>query len=279
MTVPATKMLFHYTTLEGLTYILSSKTIRFSRLDKVNDVDEGASADYDKANTMVFASCWTSSNVERIDLWSLYSDFRGVRIGLSSDMFAQWNDLADNQKNALMLERRPAADAAPGSFKFARMYYALGNVRGPDEVNYVDSGQLPVRVFNPATKKYDLSELGLRKTKFWSFERESRFRLVAMLPDMAVQLDQGRWEWAENSPRRHVAPPTDIFTAQGFKNFPVVSEHLYAPLREDALQRLEITLGPSAEDAHHILISLLCKKYLGYLPVIRPSEVRLRKRP
>lgn len=42
--------LFHYTTLEGLTYILSSKSIRFSRLDKVNDVDEGASANYDETN-------------------------------------------------------------------------------------------------------------------------------------------------------------------------------------------------------------------------------------
>ena len=33
--------LYHYTSVNTLYYILKNKTIRFNRLDKVDDIDEG----------------------------------------------------------------------------------------------------------------------------------------------------------------------------------------------------------------------------------------------
>jgi hypothetical protein len=194
--------LFHYTSLEGLAYILSSKSIRFSRLDKVNDVDEGASADYDEAHTMVFASCWTASEDERIELWSLYTNLRGVRIALPSDMFRisddedsginnihnrkriAWSDLTGDQKKGLILKRRRAA----GSFLHPQpntLSYVLPEIWGPERLRYVDPAELPVRVFDQSTGTYDVSELGLKKSQVWYFEDEIRFRLMALLPDTA----------------------------------------------------------------------------------------------
>ena len=82
------EILFHYTSIETLALILSSKTIRFNRLDLVNDVDEALSPDYPSAQTLVFASCWTATEADEIALWKLYSEFSGVRIALPTNMFA-----------------------------------------------------------------------------------------------------------------------------------------------------------------------------------------------
>jgi hypothetical protein len=60
------KILFHYTSIETLALILSTRKLRFNRLDRVNDMGEAQSLDYPKAQTLVFASCWTAADREQI---------------------------------------------------------------------------------------------------------------------------------------------------------------------------------------------------------------------
>lgn len=114
-------------------------------------MDEGASADYDEANTMVFASSWTTFEEERIELWVMYTNLKGVRIGLPADMFPVenraraendhprrnqilWSDLSSEQKTKLMLRRRRAASPiAPGEVK--ELEYALTEIWGPDPIS------------------------------------------------------------------------------------------------------------------------------------------------
>lgn len=43
------KVLFHYTDLQSLALILSNKTIRFTRLDKLDDPQERRTADRGRA--------------------------------------------------------------------------------------------------------------------------------------------------------------------------------------------------------------------------------------
>lgn len=85
--------LYHYTSIENLALILKNKTIRFTRLDCVDDVEE--SSVYENTVPMgkyTFVSCWTESEEESIPLWNMYTpQMRGVRIKMnSSDLFFKY---------------------------------------------------------------------------------------------------------------------------------------------------------------------------------------------
>ncbi len=50
----------HYTSIENLALILKNKTIRFTRLDKVDDSEEaGLSCKNIQLSYYTFVSCWT----------------------------------------------------------------------------------------------------------------------------------------------------------------------------------------------------------------------------
>ena len=65
--------LYHYTTLETLALILKSKTIRFNRLDRVDDLEEIAISKGVKLGQYVFVSCWTKDEEESVPLWKMYA--------------------------------------------------------------------------------------------------------------------------------------------------------------------------------------------------------------
>ncbi len=80
--------LFHYTSIESLCLILRSGSLKFNRLDKVNDLDEAATKNFPYAKSFVFVSCWTSEERESLPLWKMYSsDMKGVRIRMPVNMF------------------------------------------------------------------------------------------------------------------------------------------------------------------------------------------------
>jgi len=86
MTIP--KYLYHYTSIENLALILGNRTLRFSRTDLVNDLEEINITDLPEIKKAVYISCWTASEKESIPLWNLYaSKAKGVRIKLPSNMF------------------------------------------------------------------------------------------------------------------------------------------------------------------------------------------------
>lgn len=79
------RYLYHYTSIETLALILKNKTIRFSSLSRVDDVEEEATADYGNLGRFTFVSCWTNDLEESIPLWNLYTpNMTGVRIIASS---------------------------------------------------------------------------------------------------------------------------------------------------------------------------------------------------
>src|SRR5690625_4237641 len=80
-TVP--EHLYHYTSIETLALILRNQTIRFRRLDLMDDPDEALTADLGRQGKYVLVSCWTDRVDEELLIWSLYTTgLRGVRIRL-----------------------------------------------------------------------------------------------------------------------------------------------------------------------------------------------------
>jgi hypothetical protein len=51
--------LYHYTNIEAFELILKNQNIKFNRLDKVDDLNEGMASDRGKLGMYVFVSCWT----------------------------------------------------------------------------------------------------------------------------------------------------------------------------------------------------------------------------
>ncbi|MBT2688378.1 hypothetical protein J7I93_09305 [Bacillus sp. ISL-47] len=80
--------LYHYTSIETLALILKNKTIRFSSLSRVDDIEERRTEDYGDLGRFCFVSCWTNETEESIPLWNLYTpNMTGVRIRVPTGPF------------------------------------------------------------------------------------------------------------------------------------------------------------------------------------------------
>jgi hypothetical protein len=78
--------IYHYTTIDSLAMIMSSRSIKFNRLDKVDDLEERIEPSQVKLWQYLFVSCWTENPEESIPLWRMYS---GKKIrGRFSDHFS-----------------------------------------------------------------------------------------------------------------------------------------------------------------------------------------------
>ena len=89
--------IYHYTSIDTLALILLNKTIRFNRLDQVDDKKESefGSGDSDvKIGMYIFVSCWTKNPKENPSLWKYIEEKAGkrnaVRIALDEDMFSAY---------------------------------------------------------------------------------------------------------------------------------------------------------------------------------------------
>jgi hypothetical protein len=69
--------LYHYTNLETLKLILHNKTFRLSSLNKMDDLEEGDTEDFQKLGRFIYISSWTNNPAESLLLWS-YS--RGMMV-------------------------------------------------------------------------------------------------------------------------------------------------------------------------------------------------------
>ena len=127
MSVP--EFLFHYTSIEGLAHILSSKKIRFSRLDFLDDMDEGGSADILDWRKYFFVSCWSSSEEESIPLWSMYTnDMKGVRLKVKTDMFKKYRYSLDSVPSFMHLA--DTSSAPPGARVMLESYMPYDEMHG-----------------------------------------------------------------------------------------------------------------------------------------------------
>ncbi len=86
----SSEYVYHYTSLESLALILKSGKIRFTRLDRLDDVTEAqriAGIDFGK---YVLVSCWTLEAEDSLPQWHMYgAGMGGVRLQLPKQVFSQ----------------------------------------------------------------------------------------------------------------------------------------------------------------------------------------------
>ena len=234
--------LYQYTTIEALSLILKHKTIRFSRLDTVDDPDE---YQYEKdginPSKYVFVSCWSKVVEECIPMWRMYANNgRGVRIGLDSEMFemkyskgypyffdVQYFLDKDFFMTPLMRNQQP--------------YYPLYDIQYVSETRSVLD-----KIFKMTNGgiNLDFKELAKYKSKDWQFQREVRF-IINLFP---------KQKFSDKVYNFRKAIPEGVS---------VDERHVDIPIKDSVFMSMEVVLGPEASEADESIVESLMFNYLG----------------
>ena len=102
------KYIYHYTSVDSVRKILTNKTIRLNRLDRVDDRTESETFRGINLAKYLFVSSWTKENDENLSLWNEYTNNKkGIRIGLPEHMFKLKYvnaNMYKNQMNQLIVQ-------------------------------------------------------------------------------------------------------------------------------------------------------------------------------
>lgn len=259
--------LYHYTTIDCLAQILRNHTLRFNRLDRVDDIEEGAiSPSGVRIGQYVFVSCWTKDSEESIPLWKMYTaNGRGVRICLESKMFRCYDNSeivnCDGIRFSLKgtaYERTltPISDFVNKDYMVLpvnemELDYILKDIQYVDDVPSAVSNSVFFQQITNNYKRVNVNtrNLGLFKHKRWAFEKESRFVLF-ILPGHHFEKmqtfgpDLSQWM-------------LDVMS----NNIPGTISYYDLHLKEDIFDSLEVVLGPSCVESDRIIVDALCSKY------------------
>lgn len=263
-------MIHHYTTIETLALILSNHKFRFSRLDKVDDIEESeftSGPSKVRLGNYVFASCWTRFDEENISLWKMYSGYDGVRISLpENDIFKAYNNYSGNCK-----------------FYFDKEVVAVGkdsvlcNIANPilcEDVVYTDDPNLLTKDIITATDTHitlSSSSAGKYKRKNWEFQKECRFKVILYPMPEKVVADIEKMDLYS---QLELSVKGIAYILQ--QQRPISQEYIDMPLSDTALDHLQVMLGPKTSFAQEILVKALLNQYAPKA-VLKHSQLRLRK--
>lgn len=246
--------IFHYTSIESLAMILSSKTLRFSRLDKLDDVLEAQKHNGIEFGKYFFASCWTQQPEESIPQWRMYGNkMRGVRIELPKYPFRKI--AIEPKQHRPWLETFEQSIIGPLSIDECdnETYFIQPNFFGDffdGPVEYVPD--VKTRYSN-AIKLEDNTiikepnKLPRLKSEHWSFQSEYRFHLW-VLPKPNDQSDKHQ--------------NIGIQMINGFKNnIDPGIDFIDVPLDSCVFNNLVIRTGPLCTPGGLTCIEALIAKY------------------
>lgn len=251
--------LYHYTSIETLALILRGRTIRFSRLDGVNDPEEATASDLKNASSLVFASCWTDESQESLAMWKLYTpDMQGVRLRFPSNPFA-------GRHAPTIMDKGGAMQCFDGEVTVNRVGPAPGTklryVIGPNKVFYTDDPAYRNRRClyeeGDGIRVY-LHDLGMAKNSYWAFEKEWRYMLRATNSEMVYRKD-----------------PIVEEVLLDLEAFPVKEGAVYVPLDPSCFDELEVVLGPRVSYAQTVIVETLLMTYAPTSKVIA-SRIKVR---
>ena len=243
-------MLYHYTSLATFALILTTKSIKFNRLDLVDDPDESlfGYGDSDmKLNSSSFVSCWTEDKVENIALWKMYTDLKGVRIGLDKDMFVVYkiNDKTSFLKERLYRDGHLAVSSDMNNTEPCNVKYDL-----KDDNDAVKC----YKEYAVSCKNGDIllhtNEIGIHKKKYWDFQKEARFIIRGMsVNEKGAIIDR-----------------------------PLERESFYIPLKWEAMKKMQVVLGPKAGEGERAIVDALLYKIFqdDHDIDVKKSVVRIR---
>lgn len=263
--------LYHYTSIENLALILKNRTIRFNRLDRVDDIEE--SSVYENNIPMgkyTFVSCWTDNEEESIPLWGLYTPkMRGVRIKMNaSNLFFKYKHSPGiyNTSFGPISLNSELESYFPFEEQFNNRYHIIS--QGKDIKDFIrkveyhpdykkmsqDAIDYTITAGEPHIK-VEAGKIGMYKSERWAFQEEVRFVLTIFpfeIDPVANQLKT-------------------VQLVQLGVEVPLLFYDL--KLESTAFSNMEITIGPNCSDSDLIIIDSLIKN-LNPTATIKQSKLR-----
>ena len=250
--------IYHYTSIETLALILKSKSIRFNRLDNVDDLEEsmyGSGPKNQNLSKYIFVSCWTKSEEENLALWKMYAGYNGIRIGLDENLFVSYPNTPFDTIESFYKD----------IFHFGPDYCAAqqNNLTKLEEVKYIDSPRFAVNdlvCISGNTLSIKTSNWGLVKSKEWAIQQESRFRIqtlplnYAYVKSYSAEILNTMGRMVLTKAIIEVIPAIVRSIEEDYK--PQTSE-LFMPIKDDALNNMEIMMGPQTSDAQRLIVEAL----------------------
>ncbi|MDE7419113.1 MAG: DUF2971 domain-containing protein [Muribaculaceae bacterium] len=244
--------LYHYTTIDSLAHILNSRSIKFNRLDQLDDLTE--SEEFSDFNPLrfTFSSSFTGDKRENIALWKMYANMEtGVRLEFdSTNMF--------NPQQTCLPTHSLIGNFVPKSIRTALKASDIVNKDfilifwGPQDnkelgdgiylrtINYIDHIKdvyQSLLHINPDTKSisYNAWDFGFYKSKYWEFQKEIRL-LIYTIPNCSCEED---------------------FKRLISNNRQLATTSIFVPLSDTALDNLQIILSPKITDASRLIVRAL----------------------
>lgn len=257
----------HYTTIDTLALILKNKTIRFNRLDKVDDLEENITANGVKIGQYSFVSCWTDDESESIPLWKLYTGSGiGVRISLDHEMFKVYNNEAPITVNGIPFDPRPVYSRTitplHDFINAENVVFAVAEKELPcifKKVQYVsdiDENVRDIVIKTPHSNNIlgitlNTSKFGLYKQERWSFEKELRFVLIIVPGKKYDDVESFMQGYDRNK---------IFFNAWNNGIIPSIS-YYDMHLKDNVFDGMEITLSPAMPEPSRIIVESLAKQH------------------
>lgn len=181
--------LYHYTNIEALASILKNKTIRFSPLDKMDDLQETESSDVHNIGQIIYVSSWTNDKEESIPMWNIYASLSsGVRIKLPAMPFKLHENHAEDLAKAVQMPVKDESNGKPlvtlipitemVQKKIVSIEALNKNILFKVEYTSDQEKLLPhVKTTDGSQFTLALGDLGKYKNIKWAFQHEWRYRM------------------------------------------------------------------------------------------------------
>lgn len=242
--------LYHYTSIESLAMILSTRKIRFNSLTELDDLTERDCHDFKSIGKYFFISSWTNIQEESLPFWNMYTPkMKGIRIKMPLDLF---NDYLITTNGVKGVKSNFFKSIVPQNETFKDSFWILPtSEKYLFEVEYTDeSDKLNPNIYSENGEKFiiSLNKIGLFKSKHWTFQSEWRF-IIKIFPFIQAQETNENYDLLIDS----------IKSIRNGRDLPFTD--YFVNINEFKFKEMEILLGPKHSDADRIIVESLISKY------------------
>lgn len=248
--------LYHYTSIESLAMILSTKKLRFTALNEVDDLNEGKNQDFEYMGKYFFVSCWSSLKEESLPFWHMYSrGMTGVRIKMPSDVF---NSYDVSTKEIPGIVEADYQSIVPEQEIITPDYWVVpSNNKFLHKITYTDDQEklLPkINTIEGLTRNVNFGRIGRYKIENWSFQSEWRHILI-ILPSFRKVV-------ASNSEgRQEVLDSIDVTLEAIEQGVPLPISYFYVNINQSKFEQMEILLGPKHTESDKLIVESLIQRF------------------
>lgn len=273
-------IIHHYTNIDVLALILKYGTLRFTRLDQVDDPEESNFVSNGvNLGPYTFVSCWTEMKEESIPMWKMYTkDKWGVRLSFMKDgLFKTYTDDENFRHNGLVSTNfgAPIQFLFPTEVRYKQTKYTppflttnydkCGFYR---KIEYVENVQehagdsVDIKKFpnghGSICIRFD--QVGSYKNKRWSFQEESRFVLNFMPGNSLATFNTAAFDIEQSKMIASIIQNKDL----GFSHYDM-------HLSDEAFDSLVITMSPLCDTSQWAIVEALRDKYASKAKVVESN--------